>query len=66
LDLLSDLVVDYEEDIMPTLSPTLSEVINLRMYKMGLTQLRLSELLNISPSQVSEYLSGKSKSGKSN
>lgn len=60
LDLLSDLVVDYEEEKMPVLPPTLVEVINLRMYEMGLTQLKLSELLNISPSRVSEYLSGKS------
>lgn len=60
LDLLSDLVVDYEEEKIPVLPPTLPEVINLRMYEMGLTQLKLSELLNISPSRVSEYLSGKS------
>ena len=30
------------------------------MYEMKLTQLKLSELLSISPSRVSEYLSGKS------
>ena len=29
------------------------------MYEMGLTQTKLSELLNVSPSRVSEYLSGK-------
>ena len=30
------------------------------MYEMKLTQLKLSELLEVSPSRVSEYLSGKS------
>ena len=29
------------------------------MYELGLTQTKLSELLNVSPSRVSEYLSGK-------
>lgn len=33
--------------------------IKLRMYEMGLTQTKLSELLNVSPSRVSEYLLGK-------
>ena len=60
LDLLSDLVADYEEEYYPISTPTLVETIKLRMYEMKLTQLKLSELLGISPSRVSEYLSGKS------
>jgi len=30
------------------------------MFEMGLTQAKLSELLGVSPSRVSEYLNGKS------
>jgi len=60
LDLLSDLVADYEEEYYPITAPTLVETIKLRMFEMNLTQLKLSELLGISPSRVSEYLSGKS------
>jgi HTH-type transcriptional regulator/antitoxin HigA len=30
------------------------------MYEMGINQMKLSELLEISPSRVSEYLTGKS------
>ena len=30
------------------------------MYEMGLNQIKLSELLGVSPSRVSEYLTGKS------
>ena len=30
------------------------------MYEMGLTQANLAKLLNVSPSRISEYLSGKS------
>lgn len=59
LDLISDLVADYEEEHFPIATPSLTDVLKLRMYEMGLTQARLSEMLNISPSRVSEYLSGK-------
>lgn len=60
LDLLSDLLADYEEAYLPVEAPTLVEVIKLRMFEMGLTQAKLSKLLGVSPSRVSEYLNGKS------
>lgn len=60
LDLLSDLVADYEEVYYPVTAPTLAETIKLRMYEMKISQIKLSELIGISPSRVSEYLSGKS------
>jgi HTH-type transcriptional regulator/antitoxin HigA len=60
LDLLSDLVADYEEATYPVKDPELSDVIRLRMYEMGINQTKLSELIGVSPSRVSEYLSGKS------
>jgi len=60
LNLLSDLVADYEERTYPVKKPSLVEVIKLRMAEMGLNQKRLSELLGVSTSRVSEYLTGKS------
>lgn len=60
LDLLSDLVADYEEANERIQAPTLIEVMKLRMYERGLNQKRLSELLGVSTSRVSEYLTGKS------
>lgn len=60
LDLLSDLVADYEESNEPIKPPTLVEAMKLRMYERGLNQKRLSELLGVSTSRVSEYLTGKS------
>lgn len=60
LNLLSDLVADYEERTYPVQKPSLVEVIKLRMAEMGLNQKRLSELLGVSTSRVSEYLNGKS------
>jgi len=60
LNLLSDLVADFEEHQCPVKPPTLAEAIKLRMQERGLTQKALSEFLGISTSRVSEYLNGKS------
>lgn len=60
LDLLSGLVSDYEEAYMTVNSPTLPEILRLRMAEMGLNQKGLAGLLNVSPSRVSEYLNGTS------
>lgn len=60
LDLLSDLVADYEEANDPIERPSLPDVLRLRMYEQGLNQILLSQLLGISASRVSEYLNGKS------
>lgn len=60
LDLLSELVAEYEEQHYPVSRPTLPEIIRLRMAEMGISQKKLADLLNVSPSRVSEYLNGKS------
>lgn len=60
LDFLSDAVAYYEEQNFPVQTPTLPEVLKLRMYEMELSQLKLSEILNVSPSRISEFLNGKS------
>lgn len=60
LELLSNLVADYSEEHFAIGSPTLVEVMKLRMFEMGLTQKSLSKLLGVSPSRISEYFSGKS------
>jgi HTH-type transcriptional regulator/antitoxin HigA len=59
LDLLSDWVAGYEEATSPVKAPKLVEVIKLRMCEMGINQTKLSEMLGISPSRVSEYLTEK-------
>lgn len=60
LMLLSDLVAAYEDAHFPIATPSLAEVIKLRMYEMNLTQSAVSDLIGVSPSRVSEYLTGKS------
>ena len=60
LNILSDLVADYEEANYAVLKPTLVELLKTRMLEMDLNQKLLSELLGVSTSRVSEYLTGKS------
>lgn len=60
LVLLSNLVADYDEEHYPISQPSLAEILKLRMYEMKLTQKNISEMLGVSPSRVSEYLTGKS------
>ena len=60
LDLLSDLVADYEEEHYPVAAPTLVETIKLRLFEMGITQVRLAEMLGLSSARVSEIMNGKS------
>ena len=60
LDLLSDLVAEYEEQYYPVSKPTLTEIIRLRMAELGISQKKLAGMLQVSPSRISEYLSGKS------
>ncbi|MDE6222104.1 MAG: helix-turn-helix domain-containing protein [Muribaculaceae bacterium] len=59
LNLLGNLVADYEEAHYSIGAPSLIEVIKLRMYEMGLTQAALAKLIGVSPSRVCDYLSGK-------
>ncbi len=60
LDLLSELVSEYEDEHYPIPSPSLIDVLKLRMYEMGLNKTKLSEILGVSPSRISEYFSGRS------
>ncbi|HPR31200.1 MAG TPA: helix-turn-helix domain-containing protein [Prolixibacteraceae bacterium] len=59
LEILSNLVADYDEKHYPIQAPVLNEVLKLRMYERNLSQTKLSEILGVSPSRVSEYLNGK-------
>ena len=60
LDLLSELVAEYEERYHPIQKPSLASVIRIRMAEMQISQKALADLLGVSPSRVSEYLNGKS------
>lgn len=59
LDVISDLVEEYEDAHYPIGKPALVDIIKLRLYEMGITQTKLAEMLGISPARVSELLNGK-------
>lgn len=56
---VSDLIEAYEEVHFPIGLPSLTEIIELRMFEMKLKQKDLAKLLNTNASRISDYLSGK-------
>ncbi len=60
LDMLSELVDEYEEIHYPIGMPSFVDVLKLRMYELGITQKKMSEMLHVSQSRISDYLTGKS------
>ena len=60
LKLLSELVADYSDKHYSIGTPDLVDVLKLRMYEMGLNQTAVAELLNVSKSRISDYLTGRS------
>jgi len=59
MDRLSDLVAAYEDKHYQIETPSLIEVIKLRMYEMGLKQSDLAQKLDVPTTRISEYLRGK-------
>ena len=59
LDLLSDLVADYEAVHYPVRKPTLSEVVMDAMSEREINQIALAEMLDVSVSRIGEILTGK-------
>ena len=59
LDLLSELVADYEAVHYPVRMPTLPEIVKSSMNERGLTQVALAAMLGISTSRINEIISGK-------
>lgn len=59
LELLFNLVADYSEEHFALGEPTLVDILKLRMYEMGLNQKSLAKLIGVSPSRLSDYISGK-------
>ena len=59
LNLLSDLVAEYEDVHYPIGKPTLIDILKLRMYEMGLSQKAIAALLGISEPRMSEIMHGK-------
>ena len=59
LALMSDVVIDYEKAHFPIAKPTIAELIALSLDEKHMTQKQLSGEIGVSPSRVSDYLSGR-------
>ena len=56
---VSEIVDNFESEHHPIGTPSLREVIELRMFEMKLKQKDLAEILETNTSRISEYLNGK-------
>lgn len=59
LNLISDLVADYEEEHFPVIAPSLPELLRYKMAEFNISQTEIAKRLGVSQSRVSEYITGK-------
>lgn len=59
LTIVSDVVEAYEKIHYPIAKPTIGELISLSIEEKGMTQKELAKELGVSPSRVSDYISGR-------
>jgi len=60
LKIMSDIVIEYEKIHFPIGTPKLADVIKLRLEEEEMTQRAFAQKIGVSPSRISEYLTGKS------
>jgi HTH-type transcriptional regulator / antitoxin HigA len=60
LKIMSDIVIEYEESNFPIGNPSLAEVVKMRLEQESMSQRTFAKKIGVSPSRVSEYLTGKS------
>lgn len=60
LSLMSDVVIAYEKLHFPIEKPTVAELIELSLEEKGMTQKHLAIEIGVSPSRISDFVSGRS------
>ena len=60
LKIMSDIVIEYEKTHFPIGMPSLAAVMRLRLEEEQMSQRAFAGKIGVSPSRVSEYLTGKS------
>lgn len=58
LEKLSNLVADYSDSHFAVGSPSLADILKLRMEEMGITISNLAKMLGVTPNKVKSYLTG--------
>mgnify|MGYP002524241529 CR=1 FL=1 len=59
LTLMSDIVIAYEKEHFPINKPTVTQLISLALEEKKMTQKQLAEEVGVSPSRISDYVSGR-------
>lgn len=59
LALVSNVVMEYEEKYYPIGKPSTGELISLHLAEKGMSQKQLAEKIGVSPSRISDYISGR-------
>ena len=59
LAIVSDVVEAYEKKYFPIEKPTIGELISLSIEERGMSQKQLAEQIGVSPSRISDYISGR-------
>jgi len=60
LTMMSDIVIAYEKEHYPIEKPTVAELLELSLEEKGITQKQLAMEVGVSPSRISDYISGRS------
>lgn len=60
LTIVSDVVEEYEKLHYPISKPTLGDLISMSIEEKGMTQKQLALEIGVSPSRISDYISGRS------
>lgn len=59
LTIMSDAVIAYENENYPMGNPTVAQLIELSLEEMQMTQKQLAQQVGVSPSRISDYVSGR-------
>ena len=59
LTMMSYVVIDYEKEHYPIGKPTVAQLIQLSLDKKNMSQKQLSAGIGVSPSRISDYVSGR-------
>ena len=59
LSIYSDIVIEYEKELFPIEKPTPAELIQESLIEKQLTQKELAARIGVSPSRISDYISGR-------
>ncbi|MBR1926195.1 MAG: helix-turn-helix transcriptional regulator [Bacteroidales bacterium] len=60
LSLMSDVVIEYENEHFPIDKPSPAELIGLALEEKQMSQKALAETIGVSPSRINDYVKGKS------